>query len=422
VSSSTPVERPEVRSNTGVRRSAPTWGVHVVVAVIGIGASVAALVYAIGAPPSQARLNDFYHEAWPAYAALVHGNVLEFGRVGPGYVGSLVLRAPFAMLPSAWGGSRAVYFASALPCLFAVVAFCTWLAAQPRRRGGIGWASRLMPIMCCVLSPVVLIGLFEGHPEDLLGAVLCVGAVVLAIHGRVGWASLLIGIAVFNKPWALVAVPVVIVVMPRERRRSVILAAAATATAVLGFVLVHGHGLSPAAATATTGDILNPPQLLWWLGQNSWPAQQAHVLIVLVAVPCSALWWLRRRREPWRGESDALLLLALVLLLRCALDPWDTLFYHVPFLFALTAYEIRSGRMPLMTVLYSLALLLVAPPYGIPRMSPDLHAACYAAIVIPMIGWLAARLFVPCGARDRLVGGKVSRLPRWIRPYVASAG
>ncbi len=46
-----------------------------------------------------------------------------FVRQGPTYVGSLILRAPFAMVPVIWGGGkRAVYFASALPCMFALAA------------------------------------------------------------------------------------------------------------------------------------------------------------------------------------------------------------------------------------------------------------------------------------------------------------
>jgi hypothetical protein len=100
---------------------------------------------------------------------------------------------------------------------------------------------------------------------------------------------------------------------------------------------------------------------------------------------------------------DALLLLALVLLLRAALDPWNNLYYHVPFLFALIAYEVRSGRMPLLTVCYSLLLLTFVPVKGVPHMPPDAHAAAYAVIVLPTIGWLAARLFLPAGARDRIL-------------------
>ncbi len=40
-----------------------------------------------------------------------------------------------------------------------------------------------------------------------------------------------------------------------------------------------------------------------------------------------------------RHEQDALLLLALLLLLRCMLDTWDTIYYPIPFVLALLAWE-----------------------------------------------------------------------------------
>jgi hypothetical protein len=371
------------------------WVPHVIVAAAGILASVSALLYALGASPHEARLNDFYTEAWPAYSALLHGHPLGFLRLGPPYLGSLILRAPFAVIPSAWGGAKAVYFASALPCLLVAVAFCVWLAAQPRRRGGIGWASRLIPITCCIVNPVVLVGLFGGHPEDVLGAVLCVAAVLFAIQGRVALATLLTGAAVFNKPWALVVVPVVMAAMPADRRRATLGVAGVGAAAALAVVVLQDHGLRTGDTGVITGAIFNPAQLLWWVGPHAWLVREAHVGLVLIAVPCAALWWLGRRREPTHAEPDALLLLALVLLLRAALDPWNNLYYHVPFLFALTAWEIRSGRMPLVAFLYSIALLIVTPPHGFPPMSGDLRAGLYAAIVVPTLAWLGAKLYLP---------------------------
>jgi hypothetical protein len=164
------------------------------------------------------------------------------------------------------------------------------------------------------------------------------------------------------------------------------------------------NGLSAGAGGAQVGTIFNPPQLLWWFGSHSFLAREARPLIVLVAVACASLWWTQRARH--RGSSgslpDALRLLALVMLLRAALDPWNNLYYHVPFLFALMAYEIRAKRMPLLAVGYSFVLLAVVPIRGVPHMSLNLRAAVYAATILPTIVWLAAMLYLPNGWSERI--------------------
>jgi hypothetical protein len=125
------------------------------------------------------------------------------------------------------------------------------------------------------------------------------------------------------------------------------------------------------------------------------------------------MWWMRQHRahQPVTGMTDALLLLGLVLLLRAALDPWNNLYYHVPFLFALLAYEIRSGRMPLMTVVYSfvllIAFLIIVPLNGHSHLSFAVRGAIYAATVVPMIGWMVAKLYQSAGVRD--TGSRIAR-------------
>jgi hypothetical protein len=379
-----------------------SWRTHAIVAVLALAVSIGVLIYTTDAGSTEAKLNDFYREALPAYLALTHGHLLSFLRLGPTYVGSLVLRAPFAIIPSIWGGgSRALYFASALPCMIALAGFCTWLAAQPRRRGGVTWASRLSPVVICIVNPLTLIALFGGHPEEILGAVLCIGAVILAVKQRPALAGLLVGLAVVDKAWALVAVPVVFAVMPAPRRRGVF-AFLATVALLLGpITLARVHGVAAGTSANVTGssigDIFTPPQLLWWFGPHAWIVQESRALIIAVAIGFAALWWVVRGRpsSPMPKLSEALLLLALVFLARAALDPWNNLYYHVPFLFALIAYEASAGRMPLLTVLYTILLLIVVPVSGVPHMSTDLRAASYAGVVVPTFGWLAARAYFP---------------------------
>ena len=108
----------------------------------------------------------------------------QFLRLAPAYGGSLVERAPFALVPSLWGGGElAVYRIgrAALPARrgrarrVARRAHARRRAPHSRPRGRAG---------VCVANPLTLRALELGHPEELLGACLCVAAVLLAGGGR----------------------------------------------------------------------------------------------------------------------------------------------------------------------------------------------------------------------------------------------
>ena len=149
--------------------------------------------------------NDYENEAKPAFDALTHGHVLEFLRLAPAYGGSLVERAPFALLPGLWGGGAlAVYRAMAVPCLLAGAVLGVWLCAQMRAIGRTT-LSRAVAVGVCVANPLTLQALELGHPEELLGACLCVAAVPLAARDRPVWAGVVLGLAIANKEWALLA-------------------------------------------------------------------------------------------------------------------------------------------------------------------------------------------------------------------------
>ena len=77
-----------------------------------------------------------------------------------------------------------------------------------------------------------------------------------------------------------------------------------------------------------------------------WIGSIAHPLIVAVMAPLTLLYVALRRHRRWRPQRDALLLLALLMLLRCVLDPWDSAYYPLPFLFALVAWEGLSHEAP----------------------------------------------------------------------------
>ena len=69
-----------------------------------------------------------YERGEPRLRRATHGQLAEFLRLAPAYGGSLVERAPFALLPALWGGgSLAVYRMVALPCLLAAASSgCGW--------------------------------------------------------------------------------------------------------------------------------------------------------------------------------------------------------------------------------------------------------------------------------------------------------
>ncbi len=401
-----------------------------VVAALGTTISALMLRYLASDPGWDHKANDFYREAWPSYRLLSQGHVLQAVREAPAYAGSLVLRAPFALAALALhGGVSRAYAASALPCLAAGIGFCVWLSTQPRRAGGVGWASRLAPLLICLFNPASLVALTGGHPEELLGAVLCAAGIVLAAQGRVSVSAVLIGLCAANKSWGLLAVPAAIAVMPAgSRLRGAALIAAVAGAVMVPLTITRDPGLSPSAASAQlgtrTGSLFYSAQLLWWFGPHAWIVRNSRELLGLVALLLASGWWLVRRGESplvpdeqhagtevlgtWDLQTghervlDALALLALIMLLRSALDPWNNIYYPLPFLMSLMVYESYLGRMPWLTVIYTIAFAAVIPVV-VGRISPNTRAALYAAIVLPMIMWLTARVLVL--GRRRRAGG-----------------
>jgi hypothetical protein len=389
------------------------WTFRIFMAVVSVVSGLGVLAF-IAKGGKISNLNDFYAEAWPAYRAASHGHLLHAFQLSPAYVGSLVLRAPFALVPTIWGGGpRAVFFAAGLPCMLAVAGFCVWVAEQLRRHGRSVVVAALAPVLLCIFSPVIIIALGDGHPEELLGAVLCVAAVVCAARGNVKLAGVLIVLAVINKSWALAAVPVVLAVMPTIPRRAIALLAAGAGIVAVIVAVSASQGVHAFSLTGTIGDIFNPPQLLWWFGRQSWIVQKSRALILLIAIALSVVWRLGRKRDLTGSQAvpEALLLLALVLFARAAFDPWDNLYYHVPFLFALIAYETTSGRLPRLTLIYSILLFMAVPLKSFPPMSFHTRAVAYACVAVPTFLWMGVRVYGGAGAWKRLLGRPWSSSP-----------
>jgi hypothetical protein len=390
--------------------------------------------------------NDYEVEGQPAVSALTHGHVLEFLRLAPVYGGSLVERAPFALLPGLWGGGQlAVYRIIALPCLLAAAALGVWLCAQMRSVGRPAlW--RAIALGVCVANPLTLRALELGHPEELLGGALCVAAVLLAARERPLWAGVALGLAIANKEWALLAAGPVLLALPAGRRLPCLASAGAVASAVLApLALVSSGGFVASArvAAAPPAVIFQPWQAFWFLGHHgalvhglfgapkpgyrtgpTWASSVSHPLIIALGVVLTVALWLQRRRRasssPSLRERDALLALALLLLLRCVLDSWDTSYYLLPFVFALLAWEVSGpSRRPPVLALSSTVLMWVScqwlPEHG---ASPDIQAAFFLAWSLPLAGALGLWLYAP-GLRSRLSRTShettVSSLPRRLR-------
>ena len=70
-----------------------------------------------------------------------------------------------------------------------------------------------------------------------------------------------------------------------------------------------------------------------------WIPPASHSLIILVAIPFGLALWRRRS-----GGATPLALLALLFLVRCVFDPVDLDYFHLPFVLALLAWEVKAGR------------------------------------------------------------------------------
>ncbi len=361
--------------------------------------------------------SDYETEVARVYAALAQGHVAEALRIAPVYGGSLVLRAPFALLPGLWGGgAQAIFRVVALPCLAAAAALGVWLVADMRRRN-LSRLARGVALALCVANPVTVGALEVGHPEDLLGGAACVAAVLCAARGRAAWAGVLLGAAVANKEWALLAAGPVLLALPAGRARCAVAASATAAAIVAPLAVVHaGNFVAETKATSQTSSAIFQPWQWWWFfGHHggvvkgtfgrvkpgyrtgpAWAGTVSHPLVLAagVALP-AALWWSRRRRATSRrcGERDALLLLALLLLARCTLDTWDTQYYIEPLLLALCAWEARGARGLPTLAIATTALAWIDFEWLRYHASADAQAAVFLMWTIPLAAALAAALF-----------------------------
>jgi hypothetical protein len=366
--------------------------------------------------------SDYEIEAMPAFAAIAHGHVSQFLALAPAYGGSLVERAPFAALPGLWGGGAlAVYRMVAVPCLLASAMLAVWLLAGMRRRGA-STLERAVVLGLCAVNPIALLALEIGHPEELLGGCLCVGAVLVASQPTMRpramaiLAGALLGLAIANKEWALVATAPVLLALAPARRPIAVASCVLAAGIVLAPLLLGsgGHFVTSAKASASVSTTIFQPWQVWWFfGHHgalvhglfgapkpgyrigtAWASTLSHPLVILSGVAIAAVLWPRSRRTAL-GRERALLALALVLLARCLLDTWNISYYMLPFLLAVLAWEaMRPAGGPPVLALACTALAWASFHWMPEHFSPDVQAAAFLAWTACAGLWLAHRLRV----------------------------
>ena len=360
---------------------------------------------------------DYEVEAEPALALLRGGDVAGFLQALPAYGGSLILRAPFALAPDLWGGGdHALFRSMAVPCLIASVILAVVLWRRAVERGSGRWPA-LLAVTLCAGNPVTLRALETGHPEEILGAALCVAAVMAAGANRALLAGLLLGLAMANKPWAVLALAPALLVLPERRMVALSVGGLVAAAVMAPMLLVGGSAITAVSNSATqTGDIFQPWQVWWFFGDHGevvrglvgekpgyraapgWVGTVTRPLVVLVPLAVCLMLARQMRARPWH---DGLLLLALVLLLRCLLDPWNVVYYELPFLLALLAWEIHARPgWPLLS-LFATALSWFTLERLSEIASPDLQAVAFLAWGVP----LAVVMTVHLSGRLPALGG-----------------
>jgi hypothetical protein len=373
------------------------------------------------------QLGDYRAEAAPALEAIARGDVASFAASSNFYAGSLTMRAPFVALAGALGGDRLeLYQAGVFACLLGAVALAIVLDAAAQRAGAT-LLSRMATATTIFAAPLVLRMFYYGHPEEILTAAMAVMA-VWAAPKRPLLAGALLGAAAASKPWALVAAGPVLLCARGARLRLLAAATAAGLVALLPFLATDlGRSTQMAASTASTGFLWGPFQLWWPLGvahhhpvadgaggtldvirwtAPDWVGLVSRALTVGLSLPSAALAYARGRRS----RADALLLLALLLHLRCLLDPWNTVYYAIPAALALVAWSVeRRDRLPLAATAYAALVWLTFIRLTLID-DRALMFAGYVAWALPVAGLLATQLYRRPRARAPL------RLPGALSP------
>ena len=320
---------------------------------------------------------------------------------------SLFLRAPFVALADALGGGMlAEYRLGSFVCVLALGILGASLARLIE--GERPWAVRALVVGLVMAGPTTFKSLFWGHPEELLAAALAVGAILLAKR-RPLLAAVALGSAIATKQWAILALaPVLVAALPEKRWRVLLLAGAVAALWMAPMAIGDldrfldqnrangraGEGVTPSSVWWLFGDVVNTSAGLHGGEVDvydipNWMTEVSQPLTMIVTFGLALAFFLRRKVH---GTVDALAVFALVMLLRCVLDPMTISYHHAPFYAALAAFEVvRTRRMPFLTLMTAGVMLVTSELASM----PDLQNGVYLAWSLPLAGYLALTLFAP---------------------------
>lgn len=312
--------------------------------------------------------------------------------------GSLLLRAPFALLGKLLGGDQlAIFGVGTMACLLALGALGLWLAYDMGRRH-VGLTTRVGVVALYTGAPALLEAVYYGHPEEPLGAALCIAAVLAAGSERPWLAGNLLGAAVINKPWGVLAIAPVLLCVADKQRAKVLLPAGM----IVGGWLVSSVAVAPvrfaqAIHGAETGLVAHP-QDLWWplvhtVGVYPLPpeivsahARQLAVALAIVAAATLAL-HAYRSREPV-SLQQALALLTFGYALRCLLEPAPHDYYELPLVVPLAAWEVRARGS--ITISLVAAIGLALDFRRVNELQSAIPYVLYMSILLPVCVLLVA--------------------------------
>ena len=386
-----------------------------------------ALVLSLHAAFTVSTFGDYSGDGGPALASLLHGNLRAFGQARPEMGDlSLLVRAPFAALAYLGHPTELnIYRWGVLPCVASVAILGLWLAKIARSRG-VGLGGQLMIVALSVFNPLTSTAITMGHPEELLTASLCVGALVAALKQRTVLTLMLLGLALACKQWSVVAILPIVFALERGRIRTLL-----GAVALAALITVPELVSSPATYLRIQMSLAlhhraESSALSWW-----WPFAPngtRYVLIEGTKVPVTlhrlplqlveslhtviitldaviAIIVARIRGLPLR-PNDAFALMAVVMLLRCALDTETMPYYHAALFLDLLAWDAFTAKRLPLRALSGAALSWLLFDRFTPRFLGIAPASILYGISAAAVLVLLLRTFITASAptRQHIVG------------------